>query len=1021
MRRSHSVILFSLAIPLLVLQTQPVGCFPSGTDGGTTTPLFNLPPTVVMTADIQRGVAPLTVLFSSSGSSDNGFIVTRAWDFGDGGTSAEISPTHTFTTTGVFTVRLTLTDDRGDSASKSLVISVTQRPVARFTVTFNGVANVTNADNAPATFSFDATASYDPDAKEGEKLLYRWDFGDGSRELLSTINHTFATAGTYRVRLTVTDAVGVTGTADKIIQVGIPQPTITFRSPPDDVKNLVLSLASPLWTHVVYTIEPGVPRRVRAGLDGDRDMCGAMTVLYNGSTGLELRRLADGEERLRAAAFSPDSRLLLTGGDDGTVRRYDLTTGSGSSTGYTWNGSAVQSVAWHPAGSSIAAGYRDGSVVVRDIDANGTATATREFPRQPAAVNAIAFSPDGTQLFTGDNSGRAVLWRVSDATSLFTLDHGGAAVTSVAFGPADQSRVLTGSSDQYARLWSTANGQLAQEYGPVSSSGVQIAGHTEAVLAVAVSPDGATVLTGSSDNTAKVWNAGTGSEIRTLSGHTGAVNTVGYSPDGAQVITGSDDGSAILWRRESGEKMRTHKPCSSPIAVAAFSPDAQTVLTAVGAYNDIQLDASPPQGNDLNLTLPTALQLPSNLQTSAEGRTYYLWAEIDTEQLDPVRTYATASIRVVPTFVASLDDTNLPTVPLEETVTNSIQYDLATVVLPPTTSRQIFSLGELSVGDRLFISFLNLPGYGNVYDQRGLNPLAITSIVGFGTGVGSSLLILDAQEKMYAWYESDRVLFSPDSRLVIGHDSPNYFVVLDGMGGELAPSVNVRIQRGFSDSSEPRTQYVHLNFDGADNIAFARSAPIDLDAFTIPGRSEVSVATVRTAIAARVQDLLAPYGFTVSEDPPPSVADPRLTIYFDIAGALLEADITDRDLNGTLDADDLYFWGMPDYIDPRGETLTGRALVVVGALLDDPTYAAQADGELGLTIGNVVLHQIGLMCGLRETIQDFPDDIMTVTRSAVGNAGLTFADDAPLAPAPGLGQIGIQDAPELLAELFGTR
>jgi hypothetical protein len=529
------------------------------------------------------------------------------------------------------------------------------------------------------------------------------------------------------------------------------------------------------------------------------------------------------------------------------------------------------------------------------------------------------------------------------------------------------------------------------------------------------------VLTGSSDNTAKVWNAGTGSEIRTLSGHTGAVNTVGYSPDGAQVITGSDDGSAIIWRRESGEKMRTHKPCSSPIAVAAFSADAQTVLTAVGAYNDIQLDASPPQGNDLNLTLPTALQLPSNLQTSAEGRTYYLWAEIDTEQLDPVRTYATASIRVVPTFVASLDDTNLPTVPLEETVTNSIQYDLATVVLPPTTSRQIFSLGELSVGDRLFISFLNLPGYGNVYDQRGLNPLAITSIVGFGTGVGSSLLILDAQEKMYAWYESDRVLFSPDSRLVIGHDSPNYFVVLDGMGGELAPSVNVRIQRGFSDSSEPRTQYVHLNFDGADNIAFARSAPIDLDAFTIPGRSEVSVATVRTAIVARVQDLLAPYGFTVSEDPPPSVADPRLTIYFDIAGALLEADITDRDLNGTLDADDLYFWGMPDYIDPRGETLTGRALVVVGALLDDPTYAAQADGELGLTIGNVVLHQIGLMCGLRETIQDFPDDIMTVTRSAVGNAGLTFADDAPLAPAPGLGQIGVQDAPELLAELFGTR
>jgi len=230
MRRPRSITLFGLAAPLLLMQTTPSGCLSDGTGGGGS-PLFNLPPTAVLTSDVQRGVAPLKVYFSSSGSSDDGVIVRREWDFGDGvGTSQEISPTYTFQSNGIFTVRLTLTDDRGATSSTTIVISVTERPIAIIAV------DRTTAETAPATFEFDGSASFDPDAAEGETLLYRWDFGDGSRELLASVSHTFATAGTYRVRLTVTDAVGVTGSADKIIEVGIPRPTISFRAPPADAR-----------------------------------------------------------------------------------------------------------------------------------------------------------------------------------------------------------------------------------------------------------------------------------------------------------------------------------------------------------------------------------------------------------------------------------------------------------------------------------------------------------------------------------------------------------------------------------------------------------------------------------------------------------------------------------------------------------------------------------------------------------------------------------------------------------------
>lgn len=222
MRSRRSLILMSLALPVVLMQLDLSGCLPGvgGDGGGGGTTLFNVPPTVVLTADIVRGIAPLTVRFSSAGSTDDGLIVSRLWNFDDGQTSRDISPVHTFQDTGEFIVRITLTDDDGASSSRSIVISVTEAPIAVISV------DRTSAASAPAIFNFDGSASMDPD---GTIERYHWDFGDGSSELVPVVVHTFATPGTYRVRLTVTDDKGVTGSNDKIIQVGIPQPTITFR------------------------------------------------------------------------------------------------------------------------------------------------------------------------------------------------------------------------------------------------------------------------------------------------------------------------------------------------------------------------------------------------------------------------------------------------------------------------------------------------------------------------------------------------------------------------------------------------------------------------------------------------------------------------------------------------------------------------------------------------------------------------------------------------------------------------
>jgi len=1003
MRGRHSIRLLGLSgpllLPLLLMQALPSSCLPSPGGGGQ--PGFNLPPTVNLTSDVTSGVAPLTVFFSSSGSSDDGVIVQRLWDFGDGvGTSQEISPTYTYQTTGVYTVTLTLVDDQGARSSDTLKISVTQRPVAIIEV------DRTVAASAPAVFKFDGSKSYDPDAKTGETLRYRWDFGDGSRELLAQVDHTFASPGTYRVRLTVTDALGVIGTAEVVILVGIPRPQITIRTPPEDITNIVCTNArtSSLWVHAVPTVAPGVPYRLRAGLDGDRDACNALIALYDPQTGEEQARLEDatGNEDLRqravrAAVFhpDPDSGRLLAGGDDGRVRLYDTLSGAVLRR-YTGSGSAVKSLAFFPDGARFVVGYADGTVQVRETGSNAI---VRALVGHADAVNAVAVSPDGNLVLSGDAAGIAILWSASSGAELLRYDHGGAAVNAVAFSPSNPQRLLTASSDATARLWSTVNGNMTQEFAPVYVGGELVAGHSKAITSAAFSTDGTLVATGSEDKTVILWNAELGSQMRAFKSHTAAVRGVALSPDGTQLLSGGDDGTAIVWNVQSGQAARTLKPCRSGITAVGFAADGRSVLAAVAARNDFQLDTEPTSGNDLNLTMPTPLRLKTEKYEVAPGQ-YYLWVEVQTDRTAPVRSYAKARVNVMTEFPSTISG-DVPVIPLRN--------DAANVVTAASGQRQIFDLGELDVGDRVYLSLLTIPGYGTAYALEDF-----------------SVMILDAEQKLFAWYErksampSDTVLFSPATKLIVGHYSPSYYVVLDSHDSSVpVPSVNIRIEREFAADSQPRQQYVYLNFNTSvvRNLAVAGSSQFNLAPFdTAVGAAGYDVTAVKLAVVARLQALFGAYNFVVSTSPPASDVTPRLTVYFDTTNALLAARLTDRNNNNITDAGDLVFYGLTDYIDARNMTLSGKAVIAVGQIMAD--FPGLADGELGTAIGNAAAHHIGLLCGLRETTQSLATDVMINDETEVTNAALTFTT-AALAPSGDLDAIGIQDADLLLGEIFG--
>ena len=82
-------------------------------------------------------------------------------------------------------------------------------------------------------------------------------------------------------------------------------------------------------------------------------------------------------------------------------------------------------------------------------------------------------------------------------------------------------------------------------------------GHTNSVASVTFSPDGTRVVSGSYDNTLRLWDAVSGAHLNTLKGHTSYVNSVAFSPDGTRVVSGSDDQTLRLWDAVSGAHLDT--------------------------------------------------------------------------------------------------------------------------------------------------------------------------------------------------------------------------------------------------------------------------------------------------------------------------------------------------------------------------------------------------------------------------------------------------------------------------------
>lgn len=264
---------------------------------------------------------------------------------------------------------------------------------------------------------------------------------------------------------------------------------------------------------------------------------------------------------LFSATFSPDGCLLATGIDDNIhiwqVNEYRPILTLKGHTGW------VQALAFSPDGSWLASGSYDQTVRLWDLK---TGQCLQTLLGHQDAVRSVSFSPDWQILASGSVDQTICLWDMVNHSCLRVLKGHQGGVFSVVF---DGKRYLISSGDDgMVMRWNVQTGECLRTY-PTSVNWI---------LAIALSPDGKTLVTGSDRTTVKFWDLETGDCIQTLD-YVNEVWAVAFSPNGKTVATASEDQTIRLWDVATGRCLQTYQAHTQRVWLVAFHPDGQMLVS----------------------------------------------------------------------------------------------------------------------------------------------------------------------------------------------------------------------------------------------------------------------------------------------------------------------------------------------------------------------------------------------------------------------------------------------------------
>lgn len=298
----------------------------------------------------------------------------------------------------------------------------------------------------------------------------------------------------------------------------------------------------------------------------------------------------------------------------------------------------INAITFSPDGSQLASASWDGNVRLWD-PATGKVLQTSTDPSSSAL--SLSFSPDGDFLVIGFAAGEISIVEVASGKELMRYTGRTNNVLSVAFSP-NGAQFASADAGGNIRQWDAVTGRELR----------QISGHTGPVNSIEFSPDGTQLISGSSDNSIRLWDIKTGQEIQSFKGHSGAVTSVSFSPDGTKLASASEDGGIRFWEVDTGEELRILLGHFAPVFSVDFSPDGTQLVSGSIGGHIIRWDVS--TGRELESlqheahVFSVAVSPNANFLASAGRQTLKLWDWDATETTAPLE------------FVQSIADQSYP-------------------------------------------------------------------------------------------------------------------------------------------------------------------------------------------------------------------------------------------------------------------------------------------------------------------------------------------------------------------------